>query len=275
LRQIPDVPMVVSPSGEFAPGALAIKRYKKRPYLWLAKQLGVGEGVTWHVASDLEAQDTLRENSSARVAKIPLPIAPEILDHSRTVSTDKCPGELKLVYLSRVTPKKNLDFALRLLRHIPASIRFDIYGPLEDQAYWSECQRLIGELPANVKVRYCGLVPLDQVTQVFSSYHLFLFPTRSENFSHAILESLSAGCPVLVSDQTPWRNLQAQGIGWDLPLSEPEQFCAALHQCAMMDQAEFQHHSAQALAFATDFIQNQVQPGRRAYRELYRSVGGR
>jgi hypothetical protein len=29
-----------------------------------------------------------------------------------------------------------------------------------------------------------------------------------------------SGCPVLISDRTPWRGLEAQGAGWDLPLED-------------------------------------------------------
>jgi len=46
-----------------------------------------------------------------------------------------------------------------------------------------------------------------------------------------IHEALAQGCPVLISDQTPWRNLHAEGVGWDIPLDEPEHFRRALQQC--------------------------------------------
>jgi glycosyltransferase involved in cell wall biosynthesis len=43
------------------------------------------------------------------------------------------------------------------------------------------------------------------VPGVFRQYDLFVFPTRGENFGHVIIESLSVGTPVLLSDRTPWR----------------------------------------------------------------------
>ena len=56
-------------------------------------------------------------------------------------------------------------------------------------------------------------------------------PTFGENFCHVIREALSAGCPVLISDQTPWRNLQECGAGWDLPLEAPDQFRQIVQLC--------------------------------------------
>ena len=64
---------------------------------------------------------------------------------------------------------------------------------------------------------------------VVSSDLLFL-PTAGENFGHAIQEALAAGCPVLISDRTRWRDLAPKGVGWDLPLSAPDRFVAVLRE---------------------------------------------
>jgi glycosyltransferase involved in cell wall biosynthesis len=55
-----------------------------------------------------------------------------------------------------------------------------------------------------------------------------LMPSLTENFSYTVLESLQAGIPVLISDQTPWRDLQSQGVGWDLSLEDPDRWLQAL-----------------------------------------------
>ena len=105
--------------------------------------------------------------------------------------------------------------------------------------------------------------------QTLAAYHLFLLPTRGENFGHVILEALSAGCPVLISDQTPWRGLESSGIGWALPLTEPERFRAVLNQCIAMDESKFIHRSRQATRYAAAWAQNQEQEALDAYRRLF------
>ena len=65
-------------------------------------------------------------------------------------------------------------------------------------------------------------------------YDLFYLPTLGENFGHVIAEALGCGLPVLIADTTPWRNLQQQKLGWDISLSLPDQFVAAVEDCARM-----------------------------------------
>jgi glycosyltransferase involved in cell wall biosynthesis len=50
-----------------------------------------------------------------------------------------------------------------------------------------------------------------------------------------IAEALAVGTPVLTSTMTPWRDLESQGLGWDLPLEDPSAFARCLEQLAEMD----------------------------------------
>ena len=88
--------------------------------------------------------------------------------------------------------------------------------------------------------------------EVFQNYHLFFFPTLGENFGHVIIEALVAGCPILISDQTPWRNLETAGVGWDIPLDQPEKFTELLQQCVDMDNASMQEFSARAMEYGLE-----------------------
>jgi glycosyltransferase involved in cell wall biosynthesis len=67
-----------------------------------------------------------------------------------------------------------------------------------------------------------------------------LFPTHGENYGHVILEALLAGTPVLLSDQTPWRNLEEAGAGWDIPLGDTDSYRRVIEQCAEMDTASYE-----------------------------------
>ena len=70
--------------------------------------------------------------------------------------------------------------------------------------------------------RYPGSADHEQVPQIIERYDLFFLPTLGENYGHVIAEALTAGTPVLLSDATPWRNLNSHGIGWDIPLNAGE-----------------------------------------------------
>src|SRR5690606_22656373 len=87
---------------------------------------------------------------------------------------------------------------------------------------------------------------------------LFLFPTLGENFGHVILEALTAGCPVLISDRTPWRNLKQMEVGWDIPLEQPALFERALAECVEMGDAAHRHMSVRAESYARARMEDQM-----------------
>lgn len=142
---------------------------------------------------------------------------------------------------------KNLDFAIRVLKEVKSEIFFDIYGPKEDLAYWNQCETLIHQLPSNIVVNYCGSIRPENVKEKFSRYDLFLFPTRGENYGHVIAESISAGTPVLLSDRTPWRDLEQQGTGWVLPLDSQAIFSQKIDALAELSLEQRQEKRSKIL----------------------------
>lgn len=236
---VPHKPVVVASRGELSEGALALKHRKKGLYLRAARTLGLFQGVTWQASSEHEARDIARYIPGARIR-----IAPNLLSAIRFATppgTEKesrsDTGSLKVAFLSRISPKKNLDYALRVVRRVRVPIQFDVYGPAEDPRYWSVCKALMRAIPDHVAVRYLGPVAHGDVPRVLASYDVLFLPTRSENFGYVIAEALAAGTPVLISDTTPWRDLETQGLGWDLPLDDEEAFARKLEELAGCDRA--------------------------------------
>jgi glycosyltransferase involved in cell wall biosynthesis len=148
-------------------------------------------------------------------------------------------GRLRIVFLSRISTKKNLLGAIRILRGVEGAIDFSIYGPIEDRRYWEACVGEMKKLPANICPVYRGELPHTKVSEVFAEHDVFLFPTLGENFGHVILEALLAGCPVVTSNQVPWLDLQANGAGWALPLEPADAFTDVLQRLVYMDAYEF------------------------------------
>jgi len=257
LCLIPDKPLNIAPRGVFSPGALGLKRLKKRMYLMAAKAVGLYRGVVWQASSEVERADIRRWfGRDARVIIAPnLPALINVGDRLKgeKVKVKRC---LNIIFLSRISRMKNLDGALKILKGLKGKIEFNIYGPMEDKSYWGECQKVISSLPKNIDVRYYGTVEHDQVNAVIRDHDLFFLPTLGENFGHVILEALCAGCPVLISDQTPWRDLEEKGIGWDLPLSRPEMFQEVLQRCVDMRSEEYMKWSERALKYGLEILEN-------------------
>ena len=275
---LPRVPSVIAPRGEFSPAALSLDRWKKVAYLAGAKRLGLYRDLVWQASSEFEADDIRRTlGGTAQLLPEPMFVAPNL---PRPVSKEtatvhsRAPGEpLQVIFLSRITPLKNLAYALRVLQQVRVRVRFSIYGPVADRGYWSKCQRLSGCLPDNVSVEYRGEVQPADVHRVLQAHDLFFLPTQSENYGHAIAEALSVGTPALIADTTPWRGLEEAGVGWDLPLEEPERFARCVDRCAEFGPEEYQAWRQRVRRYAADRIGGQG--AAEAHRSLFETAVAR
>ena len=157
---------------------------------------------------------------------------------------------LKVVWISRVAPKKNLLGAIKILQQVKAKVEFTIYGPAHDEDYWAECRKELEKLPPNVIWQYKGNVDSERVVDTLKPYHVFLFNTLGENYGHVIQEALSAGCACVLSDQTPWQDLEQNGAGYVYSLADEEKFVAAIENYAQMSAEDLQKCADNALDYA-------------------------
>jgi glycosyltransferase involved in cell wall biosynthesis len=284
--------LLVAPRGEFSLGALSIKPIRKRLYIAIANKVGLYRQVVWHASTELEAEDIrrcfpgVRDIGSANILQgIEQPdgrayqsmpfIAKDIgyISHPPNGKRkQKRPGQLRVVFVSRISPMKNLLTALTLLQGVSGDVSFDIYGPAEDVGYWNQCKKAIESLPANIRVEYRRTVEYAKVHEVFAEHELLLFPTLGENYGHVICEALIAGCPVLLSDQTPWRNLEEAGVGWDIPLEEIGRFQAAVQQCIDADEEWYAVFVARTREYAKKLIDDPAVV--EANRKMFRYASG-
>jgi glycosyltransferase involved in cell wall biosynthesis len=227
-------PILLGPRGEFSAGALALKPWRKSLAIRCLTRMGFLDGIHWIASSHLEA-DEIR----ATVGTSSITLTPESVRLSAAAGAgpNKLPGHVHLVCASRITPKKNLHFLLDVLARCSGAITLDVIGPIDDAAYWAKCRQLIARLPASITVKYLGEFAHAELMRRLPAYDVLVLPSRGENFGHIVVEAWAAGCPVLVSDLTPWRNLAEDGVGWDLPLV-CERWVEALQRCAAMTNAD-------------------------------------
>jgi len=256
IKMIASKSIVLAPRGQFSPGAFGLKNKKKSIFIKLSKIVGLYNSIIWHATADTEKRDieTIFGNNSNIIVANNLTANYKEVNFNKRI--DKEIGELKVVFVSRIHAKKNLKKAIELLKSINGKIEFNIYGPLEDEYYWSECKKSIESLPENVKVVYRGIVDHDEIIKIFNSHHIFLFPTLGENFGHVISEAFIGGCPVIISDQTPWNKLEEKKVGWDLKLNDEESFIKAIQYCVNLDNREYQEISKKAFEYGKNMSNN-------------------
>jgi len=201
---------ILSTRGMLHPGALSQKKWKKKIYLQLFKLLEYHHKVLFH-ATDEEEHKYIRKyfGEAATIftaGNFPnkmtvLPVAP------------KEPGFLKLTSIALISPMKNILVVLQALEKLEANIQYDIYGPVKDKEYWERCKEKMKILRSNIRVNYHKEIEPQRVKEVLLDTHVFILPSKSENFGHAIYEALSAGRPVITSRNTPWNQLRESGAG--------------------------------------------------------------
>ena len=247
--------VIVSARGMLSPHALAIKPFAKKAYIHLAKLMGWFRNVEFHSTNEEEG-DYIRNMIGKRTKVTAIENLPRKISVDFDFQKTKEKNEIRLVSFARVSSEKNTLFAIQALKGCKHQVVYDIYGQINSEAYWQICKKEIERLPENVMVRYKGSVSPNEMVDCYKKYHMLYLPSTGENFGHAILESLMNGCPVIISDNTPWRDLQNKQTGWDLSLNTQEVFAEAIDLCAEMSNEQYHEMSLSAYKFAREVIED-------------------
>lgn len=238
---IPNKHVLIAPRGEVNKGALGIKSFKKRVFLLFVKLIGLYKNVTWHASTKEEAESIQRVFGNNIKVKIALDV-PNL--EKKTVSKyyKKEKGKLKILFISSIAKNKNLKFVIETLNKVNGDFTLDIYGPIKDTKYWSDCKSLIDKKIAD-KINYRDIVPYELIHTIYPNYNLFFFPTFGESFGHVIFESLLYNCPVLCSDKTPFNDLNYFNAGWNIPIENKEKYLDIIESLFPLDNNEYNKYS--------------------------------
>jgi len=253
LRKKRDKLVVVAVRGMLNESAISIKKTKKKFFLRAVKVLRLFNRVVFHATSKDEQRDIEMQFGSKNRVLVAGNLPAKVNLQSNPFRAKET-GSVSCVSIARIAPEKNLLYALQVLAKVKdITVYFDIFGPVYDAAYWKTCSVLIDSMPENVHVSYCGSIANELVSETLSRHHFLFLPSAGENFGHIILQALSAGCPLVISDKTPWRGLQMKHSGWDLSLEKQELFVSVLQECGRLNQSEFNLLSQNAFALARHY----------------------
>lgn len=259
--------IIVSPRGMLAPGALKIKSSKKKIFLSWSNLTGFYRQVIFHVTNpneEIQVKKHIRKFQSIVIVDN----FPRKIDPDQSLASVKMPGELHLVSVARIAPEKNTLFALEVLKECKSNISLDIYGSIYNESYWGQCKESIAKMPSNIKVSYAGDLPSDKLFDILPQYDFLFLPTRGENFGHIILESFMCGIPVIISDQTPWRDLKKQKLGFDFSLEQKQTFIDCLDEIIHWDSTKMMDWKKSAFDFGK--MKSDVSDLKKKYSDLLR-----
>lgn len=203
-----NVKTVLAPRGQLEPGALKTKKFLKYFYIKFFNMFLNSRIDIYHSTSVDESLNIskLLKIPSFKILQISN-IRRVLVEDSFFTKSDKKEGIIKLVFFSRIVPKKNLLKLLTILSTCNVKgIYLDIYGNIEDKDYWIKCEKVLMNSPNKDNFSYMGIPSNTELFHVLNKYDVFIFPTLSENFGHVIIEALASGLPVILNNTTPFSN---------------------------------------------------------------------
>ncbi len=265
--------LYIAPMGSFSAGAYNIKGIKKRLYIKYMKLAGMFDNVTWSVTSAREEEELKAAvgTGSRCVIAADLPRS-GTTQHTRV----KRPYELKLIFISRISRKKNLSAIPEILEMSTSEHRIwlDIYGTEEDTEYLHECMKMLDDVQKSHPYfdwEYKGEADSGLVPDILAGYDAFLFPTLGENYGHVIAESLSSGCIPVISDTTPWTDLDERGCGYVCPCEDPSAFAEAIDELVSMSEEDIQIMRRSCYEYIEEVNRDSVKNS--GYRKIFESGG--
>ena len=142
--------------------------------------------------------ETLLRPVSPRRFEIMVETGPEELINQQSAILPRKTGQLKLLFVGRLTRTKGVIDAIRAIAELPfnSQITLDILGEGELR---NQCEQLIARNSLQNKVFLHGRVPREVVNQYYRSSDIFLFPSFREASGTVVFEALGAGIPVITA----------------------------------------------------------------------------
>jgi glycosyltransferase involved in cell wall biosynthesis len=182
-----------------------------------------------HVTSEHENRET-----SSRFPKVRMAMIPNGVDVPAFLNRRERNGELRLLFIGRLDPKKGIEALLRACSLIDSAPpwRLAIAGGGAPR-YALQLKEQIHGLGLDGRVEMMGEVLSEAKKRLFESSDVTLVPSYTENFAIVVAEALAHGVPVIASKGTPWSRLEEMQCGLWVD-NDPESLAAAIRSISTM-----------------------------------------
>jgi len=185
--------------------------------------------LTMHVTSEQESRETLARFPKLRMATIPNGV--DVPDDLNRIDRN---GELRLLFIGRLDPKKGIEALLKACRLADLSPPWRLaiagWGAPE---YVSQLKEQIHALGLSGHVEMLGAVLSNEKKGLFERSDVALVPSYTENFAIVVAEALAHGVPVIASKGTPWSRLEEMRCGLWVK-NDPESLADAIRNVSTM-----------------------------------------
>ena len=206
-----NIKVVMSPHGMLEPWIVQHNPLKKKVALFLFQNKAIKKANHIHATAQME-KDSIRKLGFLNK----ITIIPNGIDLSEIKSTKEHYGTHKMVFLSRIHPKKGIEILLEAWRNCDTKgWTLEIAGN-GDATYIANLSQSAQDLN---NVHFVGAVYQEAKWNFLRSADVMVLPTYSENFGIVVAEALAVGVPVITTTGTPWQDLENYNCGWWIDLS--------------------------------------------------------
>jgi glycosyltransferase involved in cell wall biosynthesis len=204
--------VVLTPHGMLEPWIMANNPWKKKIALFLYQKKAIQRAAHIHATAQMEV-----DNIKALGFSNPITIIPNGIDLTEVKKLKSVYGTKKMVFLSRIHPKKGIELLLEAWRNMDTKDwSLEIAGNGES-AY---IETLIQSAKGLKNVLFVGPQYGEAKWDFLRSADVMVLPTYSENFGIVVAEALAVGVPVITTKGTPWNELNTQNCGWCIELTD-------------------------------------------------------
>jgi glycosyltransferase involved in cell wall biosynthesis len=198
------IPYVVRPLGQLCQWSLKQNFLVKKIYLRMIGYDNINHAKAIHYTAEQEKQEVKSLSFDPQPCVIPLGIdIPDTISdaelHIRDILgiSDKAP---LILFLSRIHPKKGLDYLIRSLANVSSQFSFHLIiagdGKEEDKQV---IDQLIDNFHLRERTHFVGFVQGETKNLLLQGSDLFALTSHSENFGIVVIEAMAAGLPLLLT----------------------------------------------------------------------------
>lgn len=204
------VPVLLSPRGTLSPYSFQNRSVGVK---WLIHRFfgkSLLEKCAIHVTSERErrAIEALFRPKSITVLPNFVKLPARRIFQEREIS-----DPFRLIFFSRIEEKKGLDLLIRALPLLKEKYMLTVAGD-GDQGYIAQLKSVASELGVYQHIIWPGFLGEDKF-EVLQRHDLFVLPSYDENFGNSVIESLSVGTPVLISEHVGLIDyVEKNKLGW-------------------------------------------------------------
>jgi len=214
------IPYVIWTHGSLDPSDLQKKKYAKKLLGPIMIRPILDRSGAIVCTAEMEAERLERYGAKARPKVLPLPINPPVKPGERERFRKKFllnDDDFVLLFLSRIDYIKGLNFLVPAMEKISANcpnIKLVIAGA-NWNGYEQNVRSWILEYKLEERVIIAGFLSGQDKYDAFAGSDCFVLPSMKENFGISVVEALSAGLPVMISNGVYiWEKIVRNGGGW-------------------------------------------------------------